>query len=278
MTDWIEIRATFADPPDDWSPYVDQFSQFGCPGVLQEDSPPSLSAYLGAVEGAELQAADLQRALLNMGAASVAISQVPNQDWSELWKIHFKPRRIGKRFVLVPTWESYVAEEGDKVVLLDPGQAFGTGDHPTTRLCLRLMEGIDLVGKSVLDVGCGSGVLAIASKLVGASQVVATDIDPQAVAITRENAALNQVEISAEVVDGFASGRQYDVVLSNIISATLIRLAQNAQATVRTGGHWIVSGVIKQNWMDVLARAQQCGFVLDTVEEEDDWIGAVFHR
>lgn len=279
MSDWIEVKITFDEAPADWSPYVDAFDRHGCPGTIQTDNPPSLSAYVADISGAATQVDRLSAELRELGATSISTSSVPDQDWSELWKIHFKPRRVGKSFVLVPTWEEYTPQVSDKVITLDPGQAFGTGDHPTTRLCLRLMEEINLQGKRVLDVGCGSGVLAIGAALLNASEIRATDIDLQAVEIAKRNFEINGIHsITADAADGFADEVSYDVVLSNIISATLIRLSRSASFAVKSGGHWIVSGIIEQNWADVKKAAEQSGFQYEKMEVEDGWVGAIFSR
>jgi len=279
MNDWIQITARFDEAPEDWSIFADAFNRFGCPGTQQQDFPPSLTAHLANVEGADAQVQQLTAELKRLGVPTVEIEEAPDQDWSELWKIHFKPRRVGKRFVIVPTWEDYSASPGDLRITLDPGQAFGTGDHPTTRLCLELMEDHEFAGKTVLDVGCGSGVLAIGAALLGAQRIRATDIDPLSVSITRENAELNQAKIEADAVDGFAETEQpYDFVLSNIISATLIRLAPEAARCVKPSGYWIVSGIIESNWPEVQRAAEGCGFRLSKVLQENEWVGATFLR
>jgi ribosomal protein L11 methyltransferase len=277
VTDWIEIKAVFDAPPEDWSPFVDAFDRFGCPGSIQSDNPPSLSAYLVDVTGAAARGEELAAELRRLGAREVQTQTVPEEDWSELWKIHFKPRRVGRRFLIRPTWESFAATAADLVIVLDPGQAFGTGDHPTTRLCLQLMEAASLQGKTVADIGCGSGILSVGACRLGASKVFASDIDPLAVEVTRANAQLNSVSFETIAGDGFAVlSEPRDVVVSNIISATLIRLSPQAAKAVKPGGLWIVSGIIKGNWPDVQAAAEQQGFVLERVAEEDDWVAATF--
>jgi ribosomal protein L11 methyltransferase len=277
VTDWIEIKAVFDAPPEDWSPFVDAFDRFGCPGSIQSDTPPSLSAYLVDVPGAAARGEELSTELRRLGAREVQTQTVPEEDWSELWKIHFKLRRVGRRFLIRPTWESFAATAADLVIVLDPGQAFGTGDHPTTRLCLQLMEAASLQGKTVADIGCGSGILSVGACRLGASKVFASDIDPLAVEVTRANAQLNNVCFETIAGDGFAVlSEPRDVVVSNIISATLIRLSPRAARAVKPGGLWIVSGIIKDNWPDVQAAAERQGFVLERVAEEDDWVAATF--
>jgi ribosomal protein L11 methyltransferase len=260
--------------------FAEVFDRYGCPGTLQTDSPPSLSAYLLEVPGSEQRVTDLRSELLGLGAAEVVATTVPEEDWAESWKQYFKTRRIGERIIIRPTWEEAEAGRSDLVIVLDPGQAFGTGDHPTTRLCLELMQKVEVSGKTVADVGCGSGILSIAAVMLGASKVAASDLDAQSVEVSKENAALNGTSFECIVAEGFDAlhGEEFDVVLSNIISATLIRLAPDAARHVRKGGYWIVSGIIQQNWRDVLAAVERSGFVLVRHVEEGEWVGATFRR
>ena len=166
MANWVRVSAQVLPIPQDWSIYADAFDSHGCPGSIIEGD--TISGYLTDLPGAGPVTETLKAELVRLGAEVVDVSIVPEQDWSELWKIHFKPRRIGQHFVICPTWESFESGPGDFVITLDPGQAFGTGDHPTTRLCLRLLETSNPAGLSVSDIGCGSGVLAIAASLLGA--------------------------------------------------------------------------------------------------------------
>ena len=263
--------------PQDWSIYASAFEEHGCPGSIIEGD--QISGYVAHLPGALPVVDALKHELMRLGATSAAVTEVADQDWSELWKIHFKPRRIGERFVLRPTWEEAALNPGDIEIVLDPGQAFGTGDHPTTRLCLRLMELVEVKDRSVADIGCGSGVLAIAASLLGAKSVYASDLDPLSVEITSANMERNNVEFETGVAAGF-DGLEgtVDVALSNIISATLIRLAADAHAHISPAGAWIVSGIIEGNWPDVAKAGESVGFRVEHVEQEDDWIGAVFRR
>ena len=278
MSGWLEVRALLEKAPEDWSLLAHIFDRHGCPGSIQEDDPPTLTGYLAAVPAATERARQLQSDLEAAGAR-IEIQTIPEQDWSELWKIHFKPRRIGKRFVIRPTWEPFESAGDDLTIVLDPGQAFGTGDHPTTRLCLELMDYLELAGKSVADIGCGSGVLSIGAKLLGAGSVIGSDIDPISVEVAIQNARLNMVEATFREAEGMAwLPEPVDVLLSNIISATLIRMAPDAARAVRTGGIWIVSGIIRANWPDVEAAAARSGFKLERIADEDDWVAATFCR
>lgn len=278
MTNWIEVKALFDNAPEDWSIFVDAFDEHGCPGSIQSDRPAALSGYLSEVKGAESQANKLADRLRELGASSVEIQVVPDEDWSELWKIHFKPRLIGEKVWVRPTWEEAPASAGQIEIVLDPGQAFGTGDHPTTRVCLRLMEKVDLAGKSTYDLGCGSGILAIAAVKMGADPVYGSDIDPISVQVTRDNMAINGVDFPVFEGAGFIVDGPFDVVISNIISATLIRLAPDAAEAVKPGGWWITSGIIQGNWPDVRKAAESSGFKLLDHVLEDEWVGALFER
>jgi ribosomal protein L11 methyltransferase len=278
MSAWIEVKAWFDQAPEDWSPWIDAFDRFGCPGTLQTDQPPTLSGFFPELEGAREQAECLKRELVRIGAREATSTVVPEEDWAELWKQHFKPRRIGQRLVVRPSWEEYDAAPGDVEIVLDPGQAFGTGEHPTTRLCLELLEALELQGKSVADVGCGSGILAVAAVKLGAARVLATDLDLLAVEVAKENAGRNGVSFECFVAEGMTelAGQRWDVVLSNIISATLIRLAPGVPEHLVPGGCWIVSGIIENNWPDVLAAAERAGLKLERHLAEDGWVAATF--
>lgn len=281
MKRWIKVEARTAEPPADWSAFADAFTRAGCDASLEGGDGTSIMGYLEAVPTADETADRLSAELRRLGAHEVHREEIPDQDWYEFWKVHFKPHRVGRRFVIVPSWESFAPGDEDIVLHLDPGQAFGTGEHPTTRLCLRLMESVPLSECDVLDLGCGSGILAIAAAKCGARAVTATDIEPAAVEIARQNAAKNDVTIELAAANGFgewAEGRTWDVILSNIISATLIRLASDVAAVLRPEGRWIVSGVLKQNFEDVRRAAESVGLAPIAVFDEDDWIGAHFQK
>ncbi len=268
------MTAVLPGTPDDWSVWAERFANHGLPGTVQTDEPPTMSAYLPP--GDESLLPSLLSDLSELGA-KVETEDVEEVDWSEAWKQFFKPTAIGRSLLVRPSWEEPVELGGRTEIVLDPGQAFGTGDHPTTRLCLQLLEDADLPGKAVADIGCGSGILSIAAMKLGASSVDAVDTDPVSIEATRENAVRNGVEVSAFVGAGFdplVPGR-YDVVVSNIISAAVIGLAR--EASVRTGV-WIVSGIIEPNLPDVLEAVSGVGFRVDQKLQEGDWVAAVLRR
>lgn len=281
MSRWIEIKATFAQPPADWAPAIEVFREEGIEGTVQTDRPPTLCGYIADDPENRDRAERLKSTLVETGAIAVEATTIQEVNWAEAWKQFFKPRRVGRRFVVRPSWEFYEAESGDLEIVLDPGQAFGTGDHPTTRLMLELIEDRVQPGHRVADIGCGSGILSVAALRMGASNVVAVDVDSVAVRSTLDNADRNGVEIQAQVGTGFTGlpeAEPYDLVLSNIISAALIRMAPDVPAHLKPGGDWIVSGIIEQNWPDVLAAAERTGFRLERKEQEGDWVAAVLSR
>lgn len=276
MKTWTLVRAVLDEAPADWSAWAEIFAEYGVNGTVQEDQPPSLGGYL--YEGVDV--GGLVSALQEAGAVRVDCEVIEEEDWAIAWRKFFVPRRVGTRFVVRPVWEPYELGEEDIEIVLDPGQAFGTGDHPTTRMCLALLEKVVRPGASVADIGCGSGILAVGACKLGASPVLGVDCDAASVDASRENAERNGVTYQVFIGSGFdplPSGA-FELVVSNIISAALIRLAPEASERVKSGGAWIVSGVIHQNWAEVLAAAEQCGFTLKEKQEEGDWIAATFRR
>ncbi len=275
---WIVVKVVMHEAPGDWSPIIDLFREYGIENTLEEAN--CLTGCYVDVDGVQTQIEGLRQSLAPFAIDEFSAEPLVEIDWENEWKKHFKPRRIGNSFVVKPTWEEFESQPGDHIIVLDPGQAFGTGDHPTTRMCLEFLEKYVQSGRSVLDLGCGSGILAIGARMLGAGRVLAIDIDPLAVEVAKENFKLNQVEVEAEVGDvtelQLESGWQ--IVVSNIISATLINLAPDASYALKDGGYWIVSGIIDQNWLDVQKAAFKTGFQLITYRQEDGWTAGVFQK
>lgn len=273
------MRAVFGPRPEDFSGIHDIFARHGVAGTIEEDEPPAMSAYVWQ-EDYSAVIPQLGKELLDFGALHVEAAEVPAEDWSESWKQFFKPREVGERFLIKPSWED--AEANERIIIeLDPGQAFGTGEHPTTRMCLQLLEKTVRPGDVVIDIGCGSGVLAIAAAKLGARKVIASEIESEALFAARENAVRNGVEITfSDAPDPSCWVKEpnwhgADIVVSNIISATLIALSSAVVNLCNPGAAWILSGVIEDNWPDVLSAAEKHGFTLDAQEKEDGWIAAL---
>ena len=207
----------------------------------------------------------------------------PEEDWANAWKEHFQVLRIGRRFVIRPTWREYVPEPDDLIIDLDPGMAFGTGHHPTTELCLRWLEDLDVDGKRVLDVGAGSGILTIAASLLGASEIDCIEVDDIAARALRENLELNAVSAKTRVIVGDfleneTTDGQYDLVLANIISSILLRLANPLSRAVRPGGQLVLSGVIERHVEHVRNRFSEHGMRVVDERKIGDWFAMLLEH
>ena len=199
--------------------------------------------------------------------------EIADANWVGLTQSQFAPIAIGTRLWIVPSWHALPDEaRGDDAIVLrlDPGMAFGTGDHPTTRLCLAWLDRHLAAGASVIDYGCGSGILAIAAKKLGAAEVVGTDIDDQAIAAARANAGTNEVDIVFEPSSNF-SGAPADVVVANILSNPLKVLAPLLRGLVRPGGRLVLSGILERQWRDVAAVYAPL-IALDLWRSDEGWV------
>jgi ribosomal protein L11 methyltransferase len=203
---------------------------------------------------------------------------VHEEDWAEAWKSHFPVLRVGRRLVIKPTWREHEATPDDVVTALDPGMAFGTGLHPTTRLCLaaieELADGGGLAGKRVLDVGCGSGILGIAAARLGANSVLGVDTDPIAVEATEANAALNGLVGSVTARRGTlpTAGGPFDVVLANLIATLLVDLSSELRESTVTGGRLIASGIFVDREGEVESAFGRAGLPVVSRWQETDWV------
>ncbi len=202
----------------------------------------------------------------------IEIVLVDDKDWARAWMDEFHPLKYGERLWIVPSW--HAAPDPDAAnLLLDPGLAFGTGTHPTTALCLEWLDGADVDGAKVIDYGCGSGILALAALILGASQAIGVDTDPQALEASRDNARRNQ--ISEDRLRLYRPGdepdTQADILLANILAGPLITLAPQLAQKVRPGGHVVLSGILSWQAGDVMA-AYEPWFVMDEPEQREEWI------
>jgi ribosomal protein L11 methyltransferase len=203
---------------------------------------------------------------------------VDEEDWAEAWKGHFPVTRIGRRIVIRPSWRRHRARPGDVVLALDPGMAFGTGLHPTTRLCLEALESIAdrglATGTRVLDVGCGSGILSIAAARLGADSVLGLDIDPIAIEATTANARRNRLARRVEArVGSLPSGEpRFDVVLANLIASVLVSLAPGLAAELRPGGRLVASGIFRDREAEVTMAFGAAGLEVVGRRASEDWV------
>lgn len=235
---------------------VDAFSHSEIP----ESPTTTVRSYFSATEDSSGRLAEISTFLKELSQRQSGcvlpepeLSSVSTEDWSTSWKANFKPLRVGQRLLIVPSWEKVQPRPEDIVLHLDPGMAFGTGGHETTRLCLELLEKIMddmplLLSPSVLDLGTGSGILAMAAVQLGAGRVCAVDIDPQAVEVARENLAANglseQVECSTTPLESMSES--FDVILANILAEELVRLAPFLTGRLNPGGSLVLSGILAE--------------------------------
>ena len=209
----------------------------------------------------------------------LSLSEMNEEDWGESWKQYFKPIKLGK-VTVVPAWEEYSAQPGETVVKIDPGMAFGTGTHETTRLVMKIMQDEDLSGKTVLDVGCGSGILSICACELGAKECNAYDIDPVAVRVARENCIGYPIDVGVsdllESVKTVPHG--YDLCVANIVADIIIRMLPDIGAYLSENAPIILSGIISERADDVISAAEKLGWHLVRRECENDWVALKIKR
>lgn len=213
------------------------------------------------------------------GALSIALQDVKEEDWSENWKQYYKPFRLGDHMVVKPTWEEWEAREGDLIIEIDPGMAFGTGTHETTAMCVGLIEKY-YRGGTLLDVGTGSGILAIAAARLGAKDVVAVDIDPDAVRVAKENVLHNGLEDAIDVRKGDllqGLSRQFDFAVANILAPVICMLAAPLKKHLLPGGIFVCSGIIAEAETDVNSALLAAGYIIDEIRHQGDWVAFACH-
>lgn len=297
MPHWVEIAVSV---PRQWMEAVCyQLREMGSGGVAIEDpallnnlagagpelmpdclpapdDPAVIKAYFPAGEEKE-KIAILNRFLARVGPGdfTVKVRQVAEQDWQEAWKTYYRPVKVGQRMVIKPAWQEYVTG-GDRVIIdMDPGQAFGTGTHPTTVMCLEMIEAYTVPGVTVADIGTGSGILAVAAALMGARQVLAVDSDPVAVRVAGENVKRNGVHGVVEVgvgnlLDNVSGG--FGIIVANILSSVIKELAPEALRCLRPEGRFIASGIIRERLPEVRESLENAGFCIERQSEKGEWI------
>ena len=219
---------------------------------------------------------------IDFGSLDITVKNIKEDDWANNWKKYFKPFAVGDKIVIRPSWEEY-NDDGNKTVLkIDPGHVFGTGTHETTQLCIELIENYLKKDDMVLDIGCGSGILSIASLLLGAKYADAVDIDPNAIDIAYKNAGMNDIgRETYDVVSGNIlededlnekySGKKYDVVEANIVADVIIALTDKIPQYIKDGGVFISSGIIVERLDDVLEALKGHGFEVLEVKKKKGW-------
>lgn len=207
---------------------------------------------------------------------TVDFYEYEQEDYENNWKKYLYPEKVSEKFVVKPTWREYTPESDELIIELDPGRAFGTGSHPTTSLCLKLMEEVIKPGDSVIDVGTGSGILMIAAERLGASEIYGTDIDEMAVAAAKENLELNSIDnTKAKVYKGdlisVVKDKKFDVVVANILADVLLILIKDISKVVKKGGKIIFSGIIEDKCDIVKKEVENLGFEVAQVKQDKEW-------
>ncbi|WP_434797210.1 50S ribosomal protein L11 methyltransferase [Terrisporobacter vanillatitrophus] len=263
----------------DWD-YVEEevFKKSGQDGVLIKTYISEERNVMEVIENIKQKVLGLKDYGIDIGEGSVSLGQVKEEDWANEWKKYYKPTKVGQMIVVKPTWEDYENQEGDLVIELDPGMAFGTGTHETTSMCIRELEKYVDGTKRVFDIGCGSGILAIAAAKLGAKEVVAGDLDEVAVKVSKENCELNNVSDKVivkhgslfEVVEGNA-----DVIVANIIADIIKILANDVSKFLSKDGVFISSGIIHAKINEVVEALEKNGFEIVEIVKLGEWSAIV---
>jgi ribosomal protein L11 methyltransferase len=278
---WAEMTVACAPDATDAVSYA--FIQAGCGGVMItgkdpviiQGSLPVTDELILRIEGLRTHLDRLEEFGLPALVDGIVIRYAEDEDWANAWKKYFKPLHIGKRLVIKPGWELYDAAPGELVLELDPGMAFGTGGHPTTRLCLEVLEERVVPGTRVADIGTGSGILSIAAARLGAAEVLATDIDSLPRKIAGENIARNELQdviqiLELEPFDKAATG--CTLVVANIVANTIVELAPSIAPRVLEGGTFIASGVVEEHHDLVRDALASVGLKHVETRRDDIWV------
>lgn len=212
---------------------------------------------------------------VSFGRLYLETNEVQDEDWQDNWKEYFKPAKVTDKIVIKPTWETYErSAEEELIIEIDPGMAFGTGTHPTTSLCIKLLEKFIDPSDVVLDVGCGSGILSIAAGLLGASKIYGVDIDPVAVDVARENVALNRLDEKVEVFAGdLTKGLllKADIVVANLMADLVVFLSKDVARHLQGKSIYISSGILVEKQPHVAKALEECGFEILETCYEGEW-------
>jgi ribosomal protein L11 methyltransferase len=247
---------------------------------VQDDKPVLVKTYLSDDQDTDARLRRLEEAVWHLGrlrrVEPLRVKPLQEEDWAEAWKKHFFAHRVGERLVVVPSWRRHRPAASDLLIRLDPGMAFGTGLHPTTRLCLRALEKYIRPGAAVLDLGTGSGILAIAAARLGARQVVALDVDATAVRISAENLARNGLSRLVEVGHGTlpheaATGKSFDLTVANISLRVLRGIYPELRNALGRGGVALLSGLLEQDAPELLDVLRGAGWHFLEQLNEADW-------
>ena len=296
-TIWIEIKIVV--PISEADAVASVLIEHGANGIVEENQTQStpcssisnnimLKAYIKKDDAAKKHLTEIKNYLASLSSLtgidefSLATNDIKDEDWNALWKSFFQPVKVTERIIIKPTWTNYWKRADEIIIELDPGMAFGTGTHQSTRLCLRAIEEITVSCSynrdfSLLDVGTGSGILAIAASLLGIPKVVGIDIDFQAVECAKKNAAMNNIadKVTLSDIPLHKTKGLFSIIVANILPHTLIDLKSDLLSRLAPSGYLILSGILQEKAGDVVdAFAGDIPFVRET--KEDEWSCLVF--
>jgi|SRR5690625_2610274 len=273
--------------------YREHREMFGEMYALNPDDYPQEGVYIKAyiqvnsllketVEQIRAAVNNLKQFGINIGRNDITVNKIDEEDWATAWKKYYKPVKITEKITITPTWEDYRASSNDEIIIeLDPGMAFGTGTHPTTMLSVQALEKHIEKDDFVMDVGSGSGVLSIASALLGAKKIYAYDLDDVAVKSTELNAKLNRMEKKLTVQQNNLLKNvnvQADIIVSNILAEIIITFTNDAWKNLKEGGLFITSGIIQSKKQMTVEKLQEEGFQILEINEMDDWLSIVARK
>lgn len=219
---------------------------------------------------------ELLKTIYEEDLGEISIKEIDDEDWKNNWKSFYTTVEIGQKLAIKPTWENYDNSQGRFVIELDPGMAFGTGGHETTKMCLENLEKYLAPKDDVLDIGCGSGILAIASKMLGAKNVIGADFDEKAIEISRENAALNNVDVEFRMSDLFSNiTEKVDLIVANIVAEIIVLLVKDARDYLKPNGYFISSGIIEERAHLVEDALNNNNFEIVEKTIENQWVSIV---
>ena len=290
---WLELSVEA--PPEYVEPLTHIFYRYGEGGVAIE-SPADFSpdegerapqpktlkvvTFVPLDESARTRKSNIEVAVRLVGhfasISEIKEREVEEEDWESNWKEYFHPIRVGSNLVICPTWRSHQSLDDDVLIKLDPGMAFGTGHHPTTRMCMELLETLIVGGEKVIDVGCGSGILSISAAKLGAGDILGIEVESRSVEVALENCKLNGISPQVTILNGSfpeirVENASFDVALANIAAKVVINLSEYIAGAVAIGGRLVLSGILKDTLKDVEKEYFLYGVHFDKVLVDGDW-------